>query len=147
MLPPRRRAPAATERAAGARTRNGVYAFAKEHPLYETHQQRLRSDPRIAVQNPGAAAKCFQVMVESIFEELVGVPLSHKTKATGVPNARRGKGLFGTVVDFLAAFECQGRGYVCASELIVLSQICSFKRIILFLTSAMLIADRCIFTP
>ncbi len=35
MLLPRRRAP--------------VYAFAKEHPLYEKHQQRLRSVPRIAV--------------------------------------------------------------------------------------------------
>ncbi len=33
----------------GARTRNGAFAFAKEHPLSETHQQRLRSDPRISV--------------------------------------------------------------------------------------------------
>jgi hypothetical protein len=40
------------------RTRNGTFAFAPEHPLAESHEQRLRSESRI-VQIGGRAIPCF----------------------------------------------------------------------------------------
>ena len=40
------------------RTRNGTFPFAPEHPLADSHEQRLRSDPRI-VQFGGRAIPCF----------------------------------------------------------------------------------------
>ena len=44
--------------AAGSRKRNGTFPFAPQHPLSDSHEQRLRSDPRI-VQIGGRAIPCF----------------------------------------------------------------------------------------
>ncbi len=47
-----------TTAAAGSRKRNGTFPFAPEHPLFDSHEQRLRSDPRI-VQIGGRSIPCF----------------------------------------------------------------------------------------
>lgn len=53
--------------------------------------------------NSVASARAFQVICEAVFLKVFGVPLSHKTKSSGV---RRRAGL-GDCIDFYACFEVQ----------------------------------------
>ena len=49
IAPAAARAAAPAARRTGARTRNGRFNFARDHPLFLSHEQQLRSDPRIGI--------------------------------------------------------------------------------------------------
>ena len=74
-----------------------------EMPLPLDRQREL-------AQNPVAAAQVFGLIVETLFEKIFGLQLSHKVKSTGLPPHLRPMGSFGTAYNFFSVFEVQGRG-------------------------------------
>ena len=67
---------------------------------------------KLLAANPVAAAVMFKQLQEHVFEKLIGLPLSHKSKKSGVPWSHRQPGVCGEVIDFFSVTEIQGRGYV-----------------------------------
>jgi hypothetical protein len=65
---------------------------------------------RESAENPVAAVQVFGLSVETLFEKIFGLQLSHKTKSTGLPPHLRPKGSLGTAYNFFSVFEVQGRG-------------------------------------
>jgi hypothetical protein len=65
---------------------------------------------RLLAMNPVAAAQVFGAIVETLFERIFGLQLSHKTKSTGLPPGSRPMGSLGTAYNFFCVFEVQGRG-------------------------------------
>ena len=70
----------------------------------------LKQRMRILADNPFAAALVYKSLIENLFEHLIGLPLSHKSRKSHPSVSDRKEGLFGVPIAYAGVTEMQGRG-------------------------------------